>query len=557
MFFTICAILYYHVRMGLDCHHAESVSHAVLALIISFVSSLVVFFAFLVFEGVEERLMNGNSELEAVEQEQSQKPQQPSAPIIEPVALNDVIDLPLSCLFERKQFYPFMYRIATVETEFVRYNYLYYPAMDWVALFATMVFFFLCFALSVGVGGLSPHHVFCNAAAAALLAGALLCDAITTHVFKKVNRNPACVHELVFWFGLFSSCAMMGILRPTTEQFCQREDMSIVRTTAIERRDACVHSIYAYPLAVVAVATVCGRPRVHLVIFSALAYLVGSGIVRAFIGIDTVEEATLKFVADTVILTAMVVCKAVLERAHRLSFEEFVKAYRSRQHAARQKEATDAYLSQLLPPMLYSRVLSREHYEDSGTSVSVFVAAVPELAEWVYPAATSRGAVCEAVGRISQLMRSFEEQHKLVGVERIRVAGDEFVATSNLIVPHLEPRHSHCRFRSQDTPLRHGVGSACKVRHPHRRRSRLRRWVALPPLRRWRRWHQRRSAAASPVPSWRCCGVRGHAATAPRPRDSRSMQHRRASAAGRDGVLLARGSLRAASEFQLVGIGCP
>ena len=67
----------------------------------------------------------------------------------------------------------------------------------------------------------------------------------------------------------------------------------------------------------------------------------------------------------------------------------------------------------------------------------MFIAAVPELAEWVYPAATSRGAVCEAVGRISQLMRSFEEQHKLVGVERIRVAGDEFVATSNLIVPTL------------------------------------------------------------------------------------------------------------------------
>ena len=364
--------------------------------------------------------------------ETGQKPQEASPSIVEPVALNDVMDLRLSSLFERKQFYPLMYRIATVETEFVRYDYQYYPAIDWGALLAMVAFFAVTFASKM------PYHLLvCKAAGSALTLSALLCDIVVVLLCKRAGRNPASVHELIFWFGLFSFCMLMGLARPSIADFCQRENMSIMPTTPDERHQVCVHSIYVYPLAVFGIPAVCGRPRMHFVITCALAYVVGNVVMRPFIGIDTTEVFVLKVVADIVILIAMVVAKAVLESAHRLSFEEFVKAYRSRQHAARQKGATDAYLSQLLPPMLYSRVLSREHYEDSSTSVSVFTAAIPELAAWVYPAATSRAAVCEAVSRISQLMHHFEEQHKLVGVERIRVTGDEFIAMSNLIVPTL------------------------------------------------------------------------------------------------------------------------
>ena len=281
---------------------------------------------------------------------------------MEPVALNDVIDLPLSCLFERKQFYPFMYRIATVETEFVRYNYQYYPAMDWVALLAIAAF-----AAIVLASKLTLLYFLYVVAQTVLAAGALLCDAAVAYLFKRTSQNPAGVHELIFWFGLFCSGAMLGVARPSVEDFCQRENMSMMRTTASERHDVCLHSIYAYPLAIVAMTTVCGRPRVHFVISCAIAYLVAGFVTRSLTLNDTTEESALKLVADAVILIASIVCKAVLERAHRLSFEEFVNAYRSRQHAARQKEATDAYLSQLLPPhavlaCAVSRALRRQRH---------------------------------------------------------------------------------------------------------------------------------------------------------------------------------------------------
>ena len=114
-------------------------------------------------------IMSVEPRLEAVEQEQPQKPQQPSPPIVEPVALNDVIDLPLSGIFERNRLNPFKYRIATVETEFVRYNYQYYPAVDWVILFAIAAFAAVPFASK-----LSLLHFLYNAAQTVLAGGALV-----------------------------------------------------------------------------------------------------------------------------------------------------------------------------------------------------------------------------------------------------------------------------------------------------------------------------------------------------------------------------------------------
>ena len=106
------------------------------------------------------------------------------------------------------------------------------------------------------------------------------------------------------------------------------------------------------------------------------------------------------------------------------------------EQAAKQKEATDAYLSQLMPPMLYSRVLSRERYEDSGSSVSVLIASVSDLAMWV-PVTAGHAGVEDAVDRVGRFMAGCEIAHIQASVERIRVTGDEFLATSNLIVPTL------------------------------------------------------------------------------------------------------------------------
>ena len=64
---------------------------------------------------------------------------------------------------------------------------------------------------------------------------------------------------------------------------------------------------------------------------------------------DTTSEMTVKLAMDIVISALVLVVDATLENSQRSDFEEYVKAYRSKQQAIKQKEATDAYLSQLLP----------------------------------------------------------------------------------------------------------------------------------------------------------------------------------------------------------------
>ena len=318
-----------------------------------------------------------------------------------------------------------------VESEFVRFNFQYFCNLDRIAMACAgiVAIFPQVFAVSIVLRAFWAADTFFSLLFIGL-------DILVVAQYKKRQRDPSFVHEMLFWTALLIVSILLGAGCPRTEDECQRANVSFHSTTPQQRWETCVNAVYPYPFAVLAIALVCGRPRVMWMVACAITGIVTKNLSRLVFSVDSGKVAVMKVVADVLLSAVLLGCHAALEQSHRTAFEEYVKAYARMEQAAKQKEATDAYLSQLMPPMLYSRVLSRERYEDSGSSVSVFVASVTDLFEWV-PITADRTALTEAVSRVSAFMAFCDYSLKRVQVERIRVTGDEFIATSNLIVQTL------------------------------------------------------------------------------------------------------------------------
>ena len=376
-----------------------------------------------------------------------------------PITDVTVLQQPYPLLFTRSRIIPLFYKSSAMESQFVAYSYLHFTYVDSANLAAIIIFSLAYVAYwSSSVMGVASLM---NAAVAFV---ALAIDSASRYASAKSGKSIAAMHEGIMLAALFCNSTLVGVISYANEDVCQRSSVAPFQTSAEERRAVCVHAIFPYGYAVFSIAVTCGRPRAFLMAVCAIAYVTARIVMKPLLGKDTSEEAAMKIVVDVVVLFTSLLCHTVLEQYHRASFEEYVMAFRSKQQAIKQKEATDTYLSQLLPPMLYSRLLSPEHYEDSGTSVTVFIASVTDLAAWV-PAGASRAAVSDAVRRVSELMAHFEEHRKVVDVERIRVTGDEFIATSNLIVPTLSHALRIAIFATKSRPCiaRSGIPVRCAI----------------------------------------------------------------------------------------------
>ena len=329
----------------------------------------------------------------------------------------------------------FSYSNSKMETEFIRFHDRHLVGLATCALVIFAAFAIAGVIMIENTVGDTLYVILSIVNLAAFLLDVVLRFVLRPATTSDLARK-AVIHEFIFSCTQILSCIILGCVAYSIEQACQRSNVAIQSTTAAQRREICERNIYPYGHTFLSVSLLCGRPRAFIITLCAVVFVGGKYFTRVFIGEDSMKDMHSKMVIDAVVASILVACHIAFERSYRASFEEYVKAHRSKQQAIKQKEATDAYLSQLLPPMLYSRLLSPEHYEDSGTAVTVFIASVTDLAAWV-PAGASRAAVSDAVRRVSELMGRFEETHKLVGVERIRVTGDELIATSNLIVPTL------------------------------------------------------------------------------------------------------------------------
>ena len=334
---------------------------------------------------------------------------------------------PGSVLFQRSRI-THKYMNQAMECEFIRYSQRVSTIGDRICLL-----YIVAYSLSQVALWSSVITVVGNLLNLFFAFAALLADEAVAYVYHLVNRDAAFAHEAIVWGTLMCAAVLFGFLGNFSEGLCQRPDYFAGHTTAAERHDACVHAISPYVYFPPFISAMNGRPRFMLMCTYPLAYLATRIITRPFSGGDSTEEAVMKLVMDAAVLLTTLACHYVREWARRDSFEDFVCGLRAMQQAGNQKKRTELILSNFLPPVLFWRVLSREHFDDSGACVTVLVAAVADLALWV-PASASATAVGDAVSRVSELMRIFERHQKRFGVERIYSTGDEYLLTSNLIV---------------------------------------------------------------------------------------------------------------------------
>ena len=339
------------------------------------------------------------------------------------------------------------YSDATVEREFLRYHEQYMKYIDFGMIVTMMLF---CVAI---IALYSDSH-FTTVVFSAILAVMLLCscsdlghrwwqhrsDALCVSAYEVVEkkRRISLVHEITLSCLMLLTAVLVGIASYKQSMICESDPSFFRKDATLEdRHGVCIHSVFPYPFATLSVGVLTGRPRAFVMSVCAAIYVCSKYATRKFVGeIDTTEEMVWKIIFDVVIVSVLVACQLVLELTHRHCFEQYVRYHHRKQEAHLQKQQTDSYLALLLPHMLYARITTHEHYEDTGTSVTVVIVSVIDLAKWV-PLDRDPDAVMEVVERLSSLMSSIDDTHKEADIERIRITGDEFVAVSNLIVPTL------------------------------------------------------------------------------------------------------------------------
>ena len=349
--------------------------------------------------------------------------------------------------FQRLAFLPVRYADGEVEREYVRFVHRHNVVV--AALF--QLFSVSLLLMNVLVSPKPEMKVVCGIAltiVVIVLAMDLILRRIILSKYSPIlNASPrlseeltcreesrvALVHEYTFFVALLAGEAAFGFAFYVDIDSCKNNNYIGKQPTASGKDEYCIHSVRAIGAAILSSAVFSGKPRMHLSVVVGIAYLIAAYAARVINPIDSTEDMLLKLLIDVTGVALVLYCQLVLEQSHRGDFEEYVKADCSKSQASRQKCITDQYLSQLLPPVLYARIVSQENYEDRSSCASVFVAAVHDL-QWLGEPASVEDVV-KAVENVSELMSRLEALHKHACVERIRVSGDQFVATSNLIMP--------------------------------------------------------------------------------------------------------------------------
>ena len=335
-------------------------------------------------------------------------------------------------LFETSWVLPMCYSSSFVEHEYLRFHHLRFSNHDYVA-YCNILLIMLAALL------LAKDRLFFWLAIVVFIALSVVVVADVCVVKLWKPQQPNCgvtgtvqslAHEIACSAFLIIMATITGLQSYASTSTCG-VGLTLREADGAEHRTICVRSVYVWPLVTLTLAMYAGRPRVIATIVAAVCAIIGKYVVRHWRQDDSTEEMWMKVIMDVVIVVIVVMCTMAMERSHRVCFENFVHAYFSKQQAIKQKDATNAYLSQLLPPALYSRLIAREHNEDNVVDVSVFVATTTDLALWL-PAGASQKDISDAVQKMSWLMTAIEQQNS--NVERIRVTGDQFVATSNLLV---------------------------------------------------------------------------------------------------------------------------
>ena len=285
--------------------------------------------------------------------------------------------------FGKEVYLPLCYCDPRMETAYLTYNKRYFMNMDYVYLLMSLLML-----ASMAYLSHDPIVLFPCVVVSVIFLCALPLEILAQYKHSTTEltalQRAAIIHE---WFVAISLLTIGAALSFEIYPFLSTciEDGRFVGPGADSRNyNACVRSILAFHYLALAAPVFTGRPRTFFGIVCAIVFVALRNLFRPILPIDSSKDMGLKLVMDIGVATLLVVCQGVLEWTYRASFEECVSAHRAKQRAMTQKATTDGYLSYLLPPSYYSRLLSREHYSDSGV-VSVFVASVEDLAVWFPP----------------------------------------------------------------------------------------------------------------------------------------------------------------------------
>lgn len=337
-------------------------------------------------------------------------------------------------LFSRSRWLPLMYADYDVEIEYLRYHHRFFPNADRVQYLALI--------------GLSVIPIILNQSTLASVLFGGMCSvlsalAIVDLAFPKCSddggieheRANAHWHELLLSAMMVTSSIVLGLGARLLDRLCDRSRVTLTTISDDERHEICFSYILPYNFVVIGTGVLCGRPRVAATLLCVVVHIASKFIAAYTISTEKDRVVYMRLSADIVLLGLILVIHAAFEMGFRTAFEHYVAGHESKEKASRQKRITDGYLAQLLPPMLYSRVLSAETFEDGGGSVSCCIIAL-DVDQFIPPTATP-DCTLECVERVSSLMSKFCSLSESTAVERILVTGDEFVATCNLIVPLL------------------------------------------------------------------------------------------------------------------------
>ena len=322
------------------------------------------------------------------------------------------------------------YANSEAESEFLRYHHRYFTHIERAALF--VIFTLASLALIVTYDTLC-RYLF--VVIAAVTGTTLIVDTILCHIRKPCTvlgqTQQAIFHEYLTFIALFLSAALMGFQTYPARQYTLTHDF-LVGSTTQEQRQRLITAVYQYPHLIVALCVVSGRPRFFLVLLCAAAFIVATYAFRFIAPVDSDESMALVLSLDIVIAGIIVACQYMLEVTHRKNFESYVLAFEARSQALSRKTEIDLFMAQLLPPMLYSRLTSREVYEDSSPCATTLIVSITNLSMWV--AATTLEDVVHAVSRVSGFVSLLSSQSKAQGLQRVRASADQVIVVGNLLV---------------------------------------------------------------------------------------------------------------------------
>ena len=351
----------------------------------------------------------------------------------------------LSRCFNRNWIPP-NYTSPIVESEFMLYHHRYFRHME-RACFGVMMLVLLVGCVYFRTLLLQVLH----GIGVALLLLIVLLD-LWLCVLRKPRHHDdevfaAFIHEYLVFAGFLQTVIILGILSYSISKSCRESGKligaSLMITDDMKDPDvACVRAIYRYCPGAASLSVLCGRPRFFLLFPCVMAYIATTYLFRFIAPVDTMENMAFRIGMEVAVGSLILACCYFGEISHRTHFESYVRAFQARWDAVRRKTDIERYLMQLLPPMLYARLVSTEEYEDSSPCATVQIVSVTDLADWVM--SVSSKEVAAAVSRVSSFVAALDSRAKENDIQRVRVCADQFIAVGNLLQPTMAHAFFSC-----------------------------------------------------------------------------------------------------------------